>query len=627
MVQLAGRDRSAPCSQEPQSVMSLPDRPAAAARPWSVRLARGVWRVARLALVVYLGVVILLTCLQRQLIYGPKRVASLALPQVDARVHVEPVIYRSDDGLSLHGWHFESRRLGGKGAQPVIADKRPVVLYFPGNAMHRGYRLREFELLTHLGAEVYCFDYRGYAENPGHPTQIDLIRDAHAAWIHLTVELSIPASQIVLFGESLGGGVATPLAADLCQRGDAPGGLILRSTFTSLVDVAGRLFGWLPVRWMLFDRFLSIDRVGSVTCPLLMLHGDQDEVVPFELGRKLFAAARDESSSGFSNRFVTLPGAGHNDYLECSGELVSAALGDFLRDTQLLKLVVRQDAMIENLPVIRDMVYPADRTDDLSPEAFECPEGRVLSITTRTEDGLELHGWHLISGREEAATREQADQLLADGRPVVLFFGGNGGHRAYRLPEDALILQAGADIFHFDYRGYGDNAGQPSEAGLALDARAAWSYAVHERRIAPHRIVLYGESLGGAVAVRLASELTGGNRPGGLVLRSTFTSMSETARLLYPMLKWGVPAGWYPSIDRIGKVECPVLIMHGERDTLVPFEMGTRLFAAAPAVAVSGEVKRLVPLPLADHNDVVETEGIVMAGALREFLARREVGR
>ncbi|RPI83775.1 MAG: alpha/beta hydrolase [Planctomycetaceae bacterium] len=89
------------------------------------------------------------------------------------------------------------------------------------------------------------------------------------------------------------------------------------------------------------------------------------------------------------------------------------------------------------------------------------------------------------------------------------------------------------------------------------------------------------------------------------------------------MLKWGVPEGWYPSLDRIGGVDCPILIMHGERDTLVPFEMARRLFAAAPAASADGVARRLVRLPLADHNDVVEAEGMVMLDALREFLCER----
>ena len=124
-----------------------------------------------------------------------------------------------------------------------------------------------FRSLVRSGAEVCCFDYRGYGENPGSPTEADLHRDARAAWNHLTRSLKIPERRIVLLGESLGGGVATHLAADLCTADEVPGGLVLRSTFNTLTSAASWHFPWLPVNWLLRDRFESQRCIDRVACP------------------------------------------------------------------------------------------------------------------------------------------------------------------------------------------------------------------------------------------------------------------------------------------------------------------------------------------------------------------------
>lgn len=288
----------------------------------------------RVVLFIYLGFATLLGCFQRRLIYGPKRVDSLGIPDGFDEGQVENVSLQTVDGLTLHGWHFKGRSAFRK--DPVVAedDGRLTVLFFSGNAMHRGYRIQEFELLTGMGADVYCFDYRGYAENPGSPSEVALIGDAHAAWKHLTIDQGIPPTRIVLFGESLGGGVATQLAANLCRQGEIPGGLILRSTFSSLVDVAARMFAWLPVRWMLLDRYHSIDVIGDVDCPLLVLHGDLDAIVPYELGQALFVRAKEQSRAGFRKRFVTLTAAGHNDYLDRSMQLFRTSVSEFLKECE-----------------------------------------------------------------------------------------------------------------------------------------------------------------------------------------------------------------------------------------------------------------------------------------------------
>ena len=131
--------------------------------------------------------------------------------------------------------------------------------------------------------------------------------------------------------ESLGGGVATRLAQDLSQRMTPPSGLILRSTFSSLTDAAANHFSWIPVRWLLIDRFPSEQRIRDVTCPVLQFHGRRDAIVPIKLGQKLFAAAPETSSNGLPKRFVELPRADHNDVIETSRREIVDELLEFFR--------------------------------------------------------------------------------------------------------------------------------------------------------------------------------------------------------------------------------------------------------------------------------------------------------
>ena len=118
---------------------------------------------------------------------------------------------------------------------------------------------------------------------------------------------------IVVCGHSLGGAVATRLAAEMCEAGTPPGGLILRATFSSLTDEAAWHYPFFPVRMLLLDRYPSAERMGSVSCPVIQIHGALDDIVPIELGRKLFASVPERSASGIGKQFVELPRTGHND--------------------------------------------------------------------------------------------------------------------------------------------------------------------------------------------------------------------------------------------------------------------------------------------------------------------------
>ncbi len=248
--------------------------------------------------------------------------------------------------------------------------------------------------------------------------------------------------------------------------------------------------------------------------------------------------------------------------------------------------------------------------------------GRVLDVLVRTEDRLDLCGWLILAKGEVASSDEQFATELAKGRPVVLYFGGNAANRSYRMLEVQVLTEAGADVLICDYRGYGDSAGEPTEEGLACDARAIWRFATETKKIESRRIVLYGESLGGGVAIRLASELSlKKSPPAGVIMRSTFSSLTETASSHFPF----IPVRWllvdrFPSDQRIRDVTCPLLQFHGSLDTIVPCRLGQKLFAAAPDQSASGAAKQFVELPNADHNDVMETSRREVSKAISEFL-------
>lgn len=315
----------------PASLAATSPQPEPPSHRWPGWL-RWPFRLACVAFGGWLLICLLLAMYQRRLIYHPTRVPALPPPPNLPWASVEPLEFVSADGLTLHGWRLTPKRSLARSDSPVApapSKPTPVVLYFCGNAGHRGYRLDEFELLAAAGAEVCCFDYRGYGDNAGTPSEADLRRDARAAWNLLTGPLGIPPGRIILLGESLGGGVATRLAADLCADQQIPGGLVLRSTFHSLREIAASQFEWVPVSLLLLDRFESWHCVGLVTCPLLSLHGERDSIVPLTSGRALFDTAPPQSHNGIAKRFVPLPRADHNDVIETEALLVLDELQRF----------------------------------------------------------------------------------------------------------------------------------------------------------------------------------------------------------------------------------------------------------------------------------------------------------
>ena len=223
-------------------------------------------------------------------------------------------------------------------------------------------------------------------------------------------------------------------------------------------------------------------------------------------------------------------------------------------------------------------------------------------VTFVTADGLRLAGWFVPAPPGDRAGRA---------RPAVLVCNGNGGDRSMRAPLAAALSRMGLAVLLFDYRGYGGNPGHPTEEGLAADARAALGYLAGRPEVDPERVIYFGESLGAAVALRLATE----RPPAALVLRSPFASLAEVGRRHYPVLPVSLLLrDRYDSAALAGRLDAPLLVVAGGRDQIVPASHSRRLFDAAP------QPKRLVVLEGADHNDHELLAGPRLLAELRAFL-------
>lgn len=257
-------------------------------------------------------------------------------------------------------------------------------------------------------------------------------------------------------------------------------------------------------------------------------------------------------------------------------------------------------------------------------------------FAVRTTDGVTIRGWYIPaatapaldaaptansspsaravpSPADSASTRSRGAAAGSNARPfTVIVFPGNAGNRSHRAPLAAALAQRGVATVLFDYRGYGDSEGRPSEEGLALDAARVRDYVATHPEVDASRLVYFGESLGAAVALRLALD----HPPLALVLRSPFTSLADVGRAAYPFLPVGLLLReYYPSLDRIPRLTSPLLVITGDHDEVIPVAQSERLYAAATVP------KRLLRIGVRGHNALELLAGRELVEGIIDFVS------
>ena len=267
----------------------------------------GVISIMVMAAGVYALIVLLLFLGQARLLYFPNIPSRTLGPGPDSISLVyERVELFTDDGVRLDAWFLPAR------------NSRGVVLFFHGNAGNISHRLDSLKIFNELRLSTLIFDYRGYGRSDGKASEQGTYRDAQAAWRYLTEQRGIAASQIILFGRSLGAAVAAHLAHQ-----QKPAGLIIESGFVSVPELAAQLYPWLPARWLARFQYPTGEYLDSVSLPVLIVHSRDDEIIPFDQGRSLFERAREPK------QFLELKG-GHNDGFLVSGPQYLSGLDRFL---------------------------------------------------------------------------------------------------------------------------------------------------------------------------------------------------------------------------------------------------------------------------------------------------------
>jgi hypothetical protein len=229
----------------------------------------------------------------------------------DIGLEYEDVSLATSDNERLHGWYVPA------------TDRRGVVLFFHGNAGNISHRLDSIEIFHQLGLDTLIIDYRGYGRSTGKTSEQGTYLDAEAAWSYLVDERGIPADRIIVFGRSLGGAIGAWLGT---QHTSAA--MIIESCFTSGVDIARQLYPFLPVRLITRLRYPVAEYASRLECPVLVVHSRNDEIIPFEMGRSIYAAVKQRKS------FLELRGDHNNgffisrhDYIAGLNSFVESVLG------------------------------------------------------------------------------------------------------------------------------------------------------------------------------------------------------------------------------------------------------------------------------------------------------------
>ena len=253
---------------------------------------------------------VLLVGFEKKIIFHPAKFPEGYWNPVSLGLKTQDISFQSVDGVNLHGWFVPT------------PGARATLLWFHGNAGNLSHRLDNIKRLLPLNLNIFIFDYRGYGKSEGEPDENGIYKDSQAAY-NMALELEgVSVNSLFLFGRSLGGICATETALNNPARG-----LILESTFTSASDMSRKIIPLIPLEWAIRSKLDAINKVTELKLPKFFLHGDRDEVVPFDLGRKLYEEASDPKS------FYIIQGAGHNDTYIMGGRGYYNALDEFITET------------------------------------------------------------------------------------------------------------------------------------------------------------------------------------------------------------------------------------------------------------------------------------------------------
>jgi pimeloyl-ACP methyl ester carboxylesterase len=259
---------------------------------WARTWKHQVGRLAACALAAYAGIILVLLSQEDRLLYGPRNATHWVNPPAAARV--EDVEMTSRLGHRIHAWWA---------APSDWQPEQGAVLFCHGNGCNLSPRGRGLlPWLEEMHLAVLLFDYPGFGKSSGEPSEEGCCAAGDAAYDWLTGVRKVPADRVLLYGGSLGGGIATDLAVRRPHRA-----LVFVCSFTSFPDMAQAKFPWLPGRWLVRNRFDNLDKIGRCPGPVFIAHGTRDGLIPYEQGERLFAAAKEPK------RFLSLVGFGHND--------------------------------------------------------------------------------------------------------------------------------------------------------------------------------------------------------------------------------------------------------------------------------------------------------------------------
>jgi fermentation-respiration switch protein FrsA (DUF1100 family) len=266
-----------------------------------------IWSILLLAGGLYSALCLYLYLAQDSLIFFPNTPSrELTASPVDIGLEYESVYIKTGDQVTLHGWFIPA------------SEEKGTLLFFHGNAGNISHRLDSLKIFHDLGLSVFIIDYRGYGRSQGTASEKGTYRDAEAAWNYLTETRKIPSKKIIVFGRSFGAAIAAYSAERLM-----PGALILESAFTSVPDIATRLYPILPVKLLSRFQYNTKKSLLSVNCPVLIIHSPDDEIIPFENGLQLYHSARKPKT------MLEIQG-GHNEGFLVSGKMYIEGIEFFL---------------------------------------------------------------------------------------------------------------------------------------------------------------------------------------------------------------------------------------------------------------------------------------------------------